>query len=74
VAETLAQIPMIEVKSGYWVRAGQLRAKVLSMRRKARLGDALVAQSCIDANVTLVTRDADFIAFSDNAELEIVLR
>jgi hypothetical protein len=35
---------------------------------------ALVAQSCIDANVALITRDADFVAFSDNAELGIVLR
>jgi predicted nucleic acid-binding protein len=74
VSETLAQIPMIEVKSGYWERTGRLRAKVLSKRRKARLGDALIAQACLDSNVTLITRDADFVAFSDNAELEIVLR
>jgi len=45
VAETLAEVPLIEVEPGYWQRAGTLRAKVLSKRRKARLGDALIAQT-----------------------------
>jgi len=48
VAATLSEVPVIEVESGYWQRAGVLRAKVLAKRRKARLGDALSAQSCID--------------------------
>ena len=48
VAETLLEIPLIEIESGFWQRAGVLRAKVLANRRKARLGDALIAQSCID--------------------------
>ncbi len=34
VAETLSEIPLIEVKVGYWERAGVLRAKVLAKRRK----------------------------------------
>jgi hypothetical protein len=46
VAETLAEIPMIEIGPGYWQRAGALRARVLSSRRKARLGDAWIAQTC----------------------------
>jgi predicted nucleic acid-binding protein len=73
VAETLSEIPMIEVDSGYWQRAGQLRAKVLSMRRKARLGDALIAQTCIDRSIPLLTRDKDFRAFSDAVQLNLVL-
>jgi len=48
VVETISEVPLIEVASGYWQRAGALRAKVLATRRKARLGDALIAQSCID--------------------------
>lgn len=72
VAETLSEIPMIEVDSGYWQRAGQLRAKVLSMRRKARLGDALIAQTCIDRGIPLLTRDKDFRAFSDAVQLNLV--
>jgi len=48
VAETLSEVPSIEIGSGYWQRAGALRAKVLAKHRKTRLGDALIAQSCID--------------------------
>jgi len=73
VAETLAEIPMVDLQSGYWQRAGMLRAKVLSMRRKARLGDALIAQTCVDSNIPLLTRDKDFSAFADAAELNLVL-
>ncbi len=73
VAETLSEIPMIEVEPGYWQRAGLLRAKVLSMRRKARLGDALIAQTCLDRGIALLTRDKDFRAFADVARLNLVL-
>src|ERR1035438_9971498 len=38
VAQTLSELPLIEVKPGYWQRAGELRARVLAWRRKARLG------------------------------------
>jgi predicted nucleic acid-binding protein len=73
VAETLSEIPMIEVEPGYWQRAGLLRAKVLSMPRKARLGDALIAQTCLDRGISLLTRDKDFRAFADAARLNLVL-
>lgn len=71
VSETLAHIPLIETVVGYWQRAGELRAKVLGKRRKARLGDALIAQSCIDAGVSLLTRDRDFRAFAEAADLDL---
>jgi len=73
VAETLGEVPLVEVEPGYWQRAGGLRAKVLAKRRKARLGDALVAQSCVDAGVPLLTRDRDFRAFAEAAGLEVVI-
>lgn len=73
LGEALPEIPLVEIKAGYWQRAGTLRAKVLAKRRKARLGDALIAQCCIDQNVPLLTRDRDFRAFVDAAELGLVL-
>jgi predicted nucleic acid-binding protein len=73
VAETLSEIPMIEIEPGFWQRAGALRAKLLSKRRKARLGDALIAQTCVDRGVPLLTRDKDFRAFADAARLHLVL-
>lgn len=73
VAETLAQLPLIEIKSGYWERAGVLRSLVLAKRRKARLGDVLIAQSCIDRGIPLLTRDRDFRAFAEAEGLGFVL-
>jgi predicted nucleic acid-binding protein len=73
VAETLSEIPMIDVEPGYWQRAGALRAKVLSKRHKARLGDALIAQTCVDRGIPLLTRDKDFRAFADAVRLNLVL-
>ena len=73
VARSLLDIPMIELQAGYWHRAGLLRAKVLSNRRKARLGDALIAQTCLDRNILLLTRDKDFRAFADAAQLNLIL-
>jgi predicted nucleic acid-binding protein len=72
VAQTLSEIPLLEVDPAYWQRAGLLRAKVLSKGRKARLGDALIAQSCVDNGITLLTRDRDFRAFAETAGLEIL--
>ena len=73
VASGLAALPLIEIQSGFWQRAGGLRAKVLGKGRKARLGDALIAQICIDRSVPLLTRDRDFRNFEEAAELELVV-
>jgi len=72
VAETLVEIPLIELDAGYWRRAGESRAKVLAKRRKARLGDALIAQCCVDRGVSLLTRDKDFRAFAEAAGLRLL--
>lgn len=74
VAKTLSEIPFIEIGIGYWQRAGDLRAKVLGKRRKARLGDALIAQTCVDAGIPLLTRDRDFRAFAEAAGLDLVMQ
>lgn len=71
-ADTLLQIPVIDIAPGCWRRAGALRARVLSRHRKARLGDALIAQCCIDANVRLITRDKDFRSFVGAAGLNVI--
>ncbi len=73
VFQELLDIPMIDPNPGYWQRAGLLRAKVLSNRRKARLGDALIAQSCLDRDIPLIARDKDFRAFADAAGLNLLL-
>ena len=57
----------------YWQRAGELRSKVLAQKRKARLGDALIAQTCIDRQIPLLTRDRDFRTFTEAARLDLVI-
>jgi len=69
----LCQLPQVETEPGYWQRAGILRAKVLAKGRKARLGDALIAQSCADRGIPLITRDRDFRTFAELADPNLTL-
>lgn len=73
VAASLLDLPLIDITSGYWERAGALRARILAKRRKARLGDALIAQICIDRGIALLTRDRDFRAFAQAAGLNLAI-
>lgn len=73
IAETLLAVPLIELETGYWARAGALRAKAMARKRKARLGNVLIAQSCIDRNVPLLTRERDFLTFTKAAALDLVV-
>jgi predicted nucleic acid-binding protein len=73
LSKTLSELPLIEIQPGFWERAGALRAGVLGKHRKARLGDALIAQSCLDAALPLLTRDRDFRAFAGTARLKLLV-
>ena len=73
VVHNLSELPLLELKPGFWQRSGKLRAKVLAKKRKARLGDALIAQNCIDREIPLITRDKDFRTFAETAGLDLVL-
>jgi hypothetical protein len=72
-AALLRELPLLTLSDGYWERVGALRAAVIAQRRKARLADALIAQSCLDHDVPLITRDADFRNFSRARPLRLVL-
>lgn len=71
LAPVLRALPLLEVVEGYWERAGLLRSRALQRRPKARLGDALIAQACIDADVPLLTRDVDFQVFAEVGGLKL---
>ena len=66
------QLPLLSVREGYWERAGALRAKVLAEGRKAKLADTLIAQSCLDHDVPLVSRDPDFRNFVEAGGLKLL--
>lgn len=72
VATRLLEVPLIEIEADYWQRAGRLRARIQAKGRKARLGDALIAQSCIDGGIALITRDGDFRAFAEAGGLDLL--
>ena len=69
VEEQLCDVPLVPIEEGYWLRTGKCRAALLASGRRARLGDALIAQGCIDGGVSLVTRDRDFRAFAQGSKL-----
>lgn len=71
VAELLLQLPLLAPEAGYWERAGRLRARVLAAGHKARLADVLIAQSCLDQAVPLITRDRDFRNLARIARLRL---
>lgn len=72
VVDQLRAIRRLALGPGYWERAGRLRAAVLARKRRARLGDALIAQFCLDHDLPLITRDGDFRHFAAVSELEVV--
>ena len=72
VRALLAGLPILDLEPGFWERAGLLRASVLKQRKKARVADALIAQSCLDQSAPLVTRDRDFRHFANAAGLPLV--
>ncbi|MFP6654385.1 MAG: PIN domain-containing protein [Myxococcota bacterium] len=73
LAGLLAELPLLEPHADYWNRAGRLRAKLIAQRRRARLADSLIAQTCIDHGVRLITRDDDFLHFSKLGGLRLAI-
>jgi hypothetical protein len=67
----LLELPLLESRPGYWERAGRLRAKLVAAGQRARLADTLIAQSCLDHRVRLVTRDGDFRHFARLGGLQL---
>lgn len=67
----LRQIPLIPLQDGYWIRAGELRSRLLARKLKSRVADALIAQSCLDADISLITRDRDFRHYVKHGGLKL---
>lgn len=59
----IEELPLLEPTENYWQRAGINRSKLIAKKLKARLADTLIAQSCIDHQIPLITRDTDFKHF-----------
>ena len=73
VEAAILEIPQFEIKPGYWERTGRLRAKLLRHRLRPKIADSLIAQSCLDHNAPLITRDRDFAAFQKIVGLRLMM-
>jgi predicted nucleic acid-binding protein len=67
----LAACGLLEILPGYWERAGATRAALLAKGLKANIPDSLIAQSCLDHKVALITRDTDFRHFERHCGLQL---
>jgi hypothetical protein len=67
----LLDLELLDVSEGYWQRAGAARARLRARGLKAKVADALIAQSCIDHDVALITRDQDFRHFAKHCGLSL---
>jgi hypothetical protein len=70
--QALLRVPLLEIMPGFWERSGRLRAKLMRHRLRPKLADTLIAQSCLDHQVPLVTRDRDFAAFQKFGGLRLL--
>jgi len=60
VSDLLVEMPLVELPQDFWIKVGEVRRKILSQGRKARLADAMIAVCCIANSIPLITRDRDF--------------
>ncbi len=61
--EKINELPILDILDDFWYQAGHIRAKLIAHKLKARLADTLIAQSCIEHKVPLLTSDSDFRHF-----------
>lgn len=73
VKNIILEIPVLPITEGFWERAGLLRTKLIHRKHKAKLADTLIAQTCLDHHVPLVTRDNDFAHFKKVSALKVFL-
>ncbi len=71
LAPVVSHWPQLDVTQDYWLRAAKIRAILLEKKLAAKIPDALIAQSCIDHDVALITRDADFRHFAKYCGLKL---
>ena len=71
ISTKLESVSLLEITDGFWRRAGEARARLKSRGLNANVGDALIAQSCIDHDVALITRDEDFRHFAKHCGLRL---
>jgi predicted nucleic acid-binding protein len=71
LSATIADWHVLEPTDGYWIRASAIRSRLIALKLAAKLPGTLIAQSCIDHGVALITRDPDFRHFEKHCGLKL---
>jgi predicted nucleic acid-binding protein len=71
-ADDVRELPLLEIRAGFWERAGKLRAELHRLHHRPKLIDTLIAQLCLDHEVILLSRDRDFRPFVKHAGLKLI--
>ena len=67
----VADWPLLDIADGYWLRAAKTRGLLFARGLKPKVPDVLIAQSCIDHDIALITRDGDFRHFAKYCGLKL---
>jgi len=68
----ILDFPRVQLEPDFWLRTARLRRKLLAKNLRARLADSLIAQCCIDHQLTLITRDKDFQTIEEHSNLRTI--
>lgn len=67
----IGDVPLLDLKDGFWERVGSNRAEILKSGNKARLADSMIATCCLDHQVPLIARDSDYRHFEFHFKLDL---
>lgn len=72
IRDVILALPQLPIKTGYWQRVGDARSTLINAGKKARLADTMIALSCLDHDVALITRDGDYRHFANHFSLRLL--
>jgi predicted nucleic acid-binding protein len=72
IEKYLLDIPRIEIDRDFFVRAGHLRKNLYKKGKGVSIADIYIAQSCMDAEIPLLSIDQDLLMISELSGLKLV--
>ena len=72
VEKALLEMPFASPSPDFWKDTGKLRRQLAKQGVNATLADCLVAQSCLEQDLPLLTRDKGIKKFSEKIGLALI--
>jgi predicted nucleic acid-binding protein len=67
----LSDLLILDILPDYWIRVGNMRRILLEKGLKCKLPDAMIAQSCLDYDIPILTGDYDFRHYVNHFNLKM---